>query len=366
MFKEALIAWLIGYLFGCIPAAYLAGKIKGIDLSKEGSRNLGATNAGRILGKKIGLVVLAIDTLKGVLACLIFIKDNQLLAVLAGTGAVLGHIFSLPGFILTRRIRGGRGVATALGVSIIIYPTTIIILCLFIFLILSIRHRVLPIDILFTAVSGTLLSFLFHALKLNSDAQLSLSIFITTILSLTHLSYISSFYYGNLEYSMFKKDTESIDIIKIRQSIKSLKVNDGITFEEFLHNAKMLSQKEFEFIKCEMPVGVTGSISIGEKAYIFYDANVSPLHQIQIKLHEIAHLILGHTAGQELTKEIEFKNSILKTQEVYDKMLQGQLKREQYNDTQEKEAELLATEILGRLRLELDFNNDPLVGIGLE
>lgn len=155
-------------------------------------------------------------------------------------------------------------------------------------------------------------------------------------------------------------------LLRSDNPLRVLKVNDGITFEEFLHNAKMLSQKEFEFIKCEMPVGVTGSISIGEKAYIFYDANVSPLHQIQIKLHEIAHLILGHTAGQELTKEIEFKNSILKTQEVYDKMLQGQLKREQYNDTQEKEAELLATEILGRLRLELDFNNDPLVGIGLE
>ena len=58
-------AIVVSYLLGSIPAAYIAGRLKGIDLRKHGSGNLGATNVIRVLGTKIGLIVFAFDMAKG-------------------------------------------------------------------------------------------------------------------------------------------------------------------------------------------------------------------------------------------------------------------------------------------------------------
>ncbi len=112
-----LLCILLGYAFGCLPFAYMFGKLtKGIDIREYGSGNSGATNALRTLGVKIGVLVLVCDALKGVVAYIIsymIFKDN-LLALYAGAGAVMGHNFPIQlGF------RGGKGVATSLGVLLI-------------------------------------------------------------------------------------------------------------------------------------------------------------------------------------------------------------------------------------------------------
>ncbi len=112
-----LICILLGYAFGCLPFAYIFGKLtKGIDIRDYGSGNAGATNALRTLGVKVGVMVLVCDALKGVVAYFIsylIFKDN-LLALYAGVGAVMGHNFPVQlGF------RGGKGVATSLGVLLI-------------------------------------------------------------------------------------------------------------------------------------------------------------------------------------------------------------------------------------------------------
>ena len=83
MFISFSLIVLAGYLVGSIPTGYLVGKAKGIDLRKEGSGNIGATNALRVLGKKDGILVLLIDLLKGVVACYLGIFFPQLLGMTA-------------------------------------------------------------------------------------------------------------------------------------------------------------------------------------------------------------------------------------------------------------------------------------------
>ncbi len=112
-----LIALAIGYLAGSIPAAYMAGKWRGVDLRKHGSGNLGATNVVRVLGARTGAAVFAIDVLKGFLPVFFLpqytsTSNPELLALGIGAAAILGHV--RPIFLLGRG--GGKGVATATGV----------------------------------------------------------------------------------------------------------------------------------------------------------------------------------------------------------------------------------------------------------
>ncbi|MCB9771075.1 MAG: glycerol-3-phosphate 1-O-acyltransferase PlsY [Candidatus Omnitrophica bacterium] len=109
---------LLSYLLGSIPTAYLFGRIfNGIDIRQHGSGNVGATNAFRILGKKLGTIVLLLDILKGVIAITvignIFHLDLVYLRVLLGVMVVIGHNWTV--FL---QFKGGKGIATSLGVLI--------------------------------------------------------------------------------------------------------------------------------------------------------------------------------------------------------------------------------------------------------
>ena len=118
--------WLLiplAYLLGSISAAWLAGRAKGIDLRQHGSGNLGATNAGRVLGGRWFAIVFTADVVKGMLPVLaaqflpIAEEQRGLLLVGAAAGAVLGHVFTcFHGF------KGGKAVATSLGVLVGIAP----------------------------------------------------------------------------------------------------------------------------------------------------------------------------------------------------------------------------------------------------
>ena len=111
---------LISFFLGSIPFGYLLGLLKGVDIRRHGSGNVGATNVARVLGKKYGVIVYILDFLKGFiptfLAAKLFGIDSWITA-LVGLAAVLGHMFSpFLGF------RGGKGVATASGVLFGISP----------------------------------------------------------------------------------------------------------------------------------------------------------------------------------------------------------------------------------------------------
>jgi glycerol-3-phosphate acyltransferase PlsY len=114
----AAIGLLIAYLVGSIPAAYLAGRaVRGIDLREHGSGNLGATNVMRVMGAKIGIIVLLFDVAKGALPVLLLpplfgVEQSAWWAIGYGVAAILGHV--RPIFLLGKG--GGKGVATAAGV----------------------------------------------------------------------------------------------------------------------------------------------------------------------------------------------------------------------------------------------------------
>jgi len=112
-----IVGVLISYLAGSIPSAYIAGKLRGVDLRKEGSGNLGATNVARVLGTRIAAVVFIADLLKGFLPVYFLPMYTETLrpelwALAYGVAAILGHV--KPIFLLGKG--GGKGVATASGV----------------------------------------------------------------------------------------------------------------------------------------------------------------------------------------------------------------------------------------------------------
>jgi glycerol-3-phosphate acyltransferase PlsY len=124
------LSLLLGYVLGAIPSSLIAGRLikgRGFDLRQHGSGNAGATNAFRVLGPGAGVCVLCFDVLKGFAASAFAVTlaggsvlsaDPLALPIAAGSAAVLGHAYPVfCGF------RGGKGVATAAGVMIAIYPT---------------------------------------------------------------------------------------------------------------------------------------------------------------------------------------------------------------------------------------------------
>lgn len=109
---------LVGYLLGTFPSAIIVARANGIDITARGSGNPGASNVARTLGWKKGIVVYALDALKGILAVVI----GRLVAGDAGgywcaATAIVGHVFPV-----TRRFRGGKGVATGSGSMIVLQP----------------------------------------------------------------------------------------------------------------------------------------------------------------------------------------------------------------------------------------------------
>lgn len=112
---------VVSYLLGAIPTSYLVGKwVRGIDLRREGSGNLGATNAFRVMGWKLALPVLVFDLFKGWFPAYYFpglAGVGQEWALAFGAVAIIGHVFSI--YV---RFRGGKGVATSAGVFLAVAP----------------------------------------------------------------------------------------------------------------------------------------------------------------------------------------------------------------------------------------------------
>lgn len=118
------IAVAVAYLLGSIPFGYLAGLIRGVDIRTVGSRNVGATNVFRTLGKPTGIAVMVLDIAKGVVAAVLarIITDDPWPLVAAGA-AVAGHVYPV-----WLRFRGGKGVAVGCGVAIGLVPWAVLAL----------------------------------------------------------------------------------------------------------------------------------------------------------------------------------------------------------------------------------------------
>ncbi len=117
---------IASYLIGAIPFGYLVARWRGIDIFGQGSGNIGATNVGRVLGRRFGILVFLLDFAKGALPVVVatwIARRGELdlpkdaLSVSAGLAAVLGHLFPI-----YLRFHGGKGVATGAGVVLVLLP----------------------------------------------------------------------------------------------------------------------------------------------------------------------------------------------------------------------------------------------------
>lgn len=110
------LAVVVSYLMGTIPSAIAVARSKGVDITTFGSGNPGASNVGRALGTKYFVIVMLIDAAKGAVPTAAMLGDRHV-AYLCGAAAVLGHVFPV-----TRRFKGGKGVATGAGVVVVLHP----------------------------------------------------------------------------------------------------------------------------------------------------------------------------------------------------------------------------------------------------
>ncbi|MDD4202665.1 MAG: glycerol-3-phosphate 1-O-acyltransferase PlsY, partial [Candidatus Omnitrophica bacterium] len=168
MFSLA-VASIFGYFIGAIPTAYLLARIvKGIDIRKVGSGNVGATNVYRTLGKKFGFLVLFIDVLKGAFAVYFLPRifglqiaygSIEIAQMFVGTAAICGHIWTV--FL---DFKGGKGVAVTTGVLIVLAPK--IILCAFLIWVLVFTfYKYVSLASIFAAASLPVLALIFFKPK---------------------------------------------------------------------------------------------------------------------------------------------------------------------------------------------------------
>ena len=117
---------IVGYLLGSIPTGYLVARMRGVDIQQVGSGNIGATNILRTLGAGPALIVVVLDPLKGFLAVTlpILFGMSAWTVALAGFAAVLGNNFNI--FL---GLRGGKGIATSLGVFLGVEPLLTLMAC---------------------------------------------------------------------------------------------------------------------------------------------------------------------------------------------------------------------------------------------
>lgn len=178
---------ILAYLIGSIPTAVWIGKtFYNIDVREFGSGNAGATNTFRVLGQKAGIPVLIIDILKGAaavslafLSSYVFESDEFVNLQLAlGIAALVGHIFPVfAGF------RGGKGVATILGIVMCILPLSCSV-ALFIFLIVLFTSRMVSLS---SMMAGVAFPFILYFIFGNTNPILTtFSIVVALLLIVTH------------------------------------------------------------------------------------------------------------------------------------------------------------------------------------
>lgn len=201
---------ILAYLLGSIPTAVWVGKAwYGLDVREHGSKNAGATNTFRVLGKKPGIFVLTIDIIKGALSTFLpvffvgylGIENDDILIktqICAAFFAVAGHVF--PVFA---QFKGGKGVATSLGVIIGLQPVAAAI-CLGVFLIIFICFKYVSLGAIVAATCFPIV--IKFILKIESIWLFLFSILLSALVILAHRKNIGRLIKGEeSKMNLFKK-----------------------------------------------------------------------------------------------------------------------------------------------------------------
>ncbi|MFN5877791.1 MAG: glycerol-3-phosphate 1-O-acyltransferase PlsY [Flavobacteriales bacterium] len=200
---------IIAYLLGSIPTAVWIGRYRyGLDVREHGSKNAGATNTFRVLGKKPGILVLFIDIVKGALATALpeMILESNLqdpdhliqIRILSAIFAVTGHVFPI-----FAQFRGGKGVATSLGVIIGLQPIAALI-CVSIFLVVFVSTKYVSLGAITAAIAFPLINYFMLGEK--SFWLLSFSLLLSALVIIAHRKNINRLMKGEEnKMNLFKK-----------------------------------------------------------------------------------------------------------------------------------------------------------------
>ena len=186
----------VAYLIGSFPSGYVAGRMRGLDIRTVGSGNVGATNVTRVLGKQFGYPVFAVDFLKGLVPvllarviaqrCQLDSIQSDLCAAVAGIFSVIGHSYPVwLGF------KGGKGVATSLGVIFGISWIAASVMCVVWFAVFKITRYVSVASIAAAiALPAAMITLLFLH-ELQSTVLVYFSLFLAGIVVIRHRSNMS-------------------------------------------------------------------------------------------------------------------------------------------------------------------------------
>lgn len=126
MTLEITLIAILSYVIGAIPVAFIIARLNSVNIFEVGSGNMGTTNVIRAVGPRMGVLVLALDMVKGVgaiwLARVILSEHPDVATVIAAIFSIVGHNWSIFARMVTGRLRGGKGAATALGTFLLIAP----------------------------------------------------------------------------------------------------------------------------------------------------------------------------------------------------------------------------------------------------
>ena len=203
---QSIIAVAVSYLIGAIPFSFLLGKARGVDLRQEGSGNLGATNAFRVLGAKLGLITLVTDMAKGAVAVALgaWLGGGEW-PLFCGLAAIAGH--NWPIYL---NFRGGKGVATSGGVFLCLLPLASLT-ALLAFLGVFAATRIVSLGSLVAAVVLSVAAVVQHLIRPDGSATLprvAFALFGATLVILRHRGNIRRLMRGE-EKPVIKKRGET-------------------------------------------------------------------------------------------------------------------------------------------------------------
>lgn len=187
------ILFILAYLIGSIPTAYIYCKLRGKDILKEGSGNVGATNAARMFGKSAFFLIFFLDALKGFIPIYflapIFVAKGKLEVVVILTFfiTIMGHVWSI--FL---KFKGGKGVSTSVGGLLAIMPLACLLSAIVFALIFFIK-RIVSLGSIFASVSLPIFSWFIY----KSTSYLAFSLILCFFIVFTHRSNIQRLLAGN-------------------------------------------------------------------------------------------------------------------------------------------------------------------------
>lgn len=157
MTVKAFSLLLFSYLLGSIPSGFILGRLHGVDVRKGGSGNVGATNVARLVGKRQGLLTLIADMAKGFIPTFLSLTLglSPVVTAVVALGAFLGHLY--PVFL---KFRGGKGVATTLGIFLALAPLGTAFL-VSLFLLVAFLSRVVSLASMVTAGAAPVVFYFF-------------------------------------------------------------------------------------------------------------------------------------------------------------------------------------------------------------